>query len=150
MRKPFFIPETKKIVHLLKEFKDNKMKIAIVVDEFGGVSGIVTLMDILEEIIGDIKDEDSMEEEIKIINLPDGSFLLDSRTPIEDIRKELNLEIEDGPYDTIGGFVIKEFGRLPEKGEKIKINNFDIIINEIYEKGIKNLIIKRGLNEDQS
>ena len=143
MRDPYFVPETKKIVQLLKDFKENKVKIAIVVDEFGGVSGLVTLMDILEEITGDIRDEDTEDKPEKIIELNDGNILVDSRTSIEEIRKYLNIDLEEGPYDTIGGFVIKKLGRLPEKGEIIHQENFEIIVNDVYEKGIKNLIIKK-------
>jgi CBS domain containing-hemolysin-like protein len=68
---------------------------------------------------------------------------VDAKTSIEDIEDELNLKIEDGPYDTIGGFIIKELGRMPEKGELIEIDGFKVTVNEIYEKGIKNLIIKK-------
>jgi CBS domain containing-hemolysin-like protein len=143
LKEPFFVPETKKIPSLLKEFKEKKVKIAVVVDEFGGVSGMVTLIDIVEEIIGDLEDEYNEEDTRKILNVEPDTFLVDAKTSIEDIEDELNLKIEDGPYDTIGGFIIKELGRMPEKGELIEIDGFKVTVNEIYEKGIKNLIIKK-------
>ncbi len=142
VKEPFFVPETKKIAPLLKEFKERKLKIAVVVDEFGGVSGLVTLIDIVEEIIGDFEDESNIENLYKIEQLGDNRYLVDSKVPIEQIEEELNIKIEDGPYDTIGGFFIKKLGRMPEKEEEIKLGNAVIKVNEIYEKGIKNLAIK--------
>ncbi len=138
---PFFVPETQKILSLLKEFKDKKIHIAIAIDEFGGVSGLVTLIDIVEEIIGDFQDEFEDEEKPLITKLDSCKYLIDSICPIEDIEEKLGLSIPEGAYDTIGGFVIKELGRMPEKDEKLIKDEYEITINETYEKGIKNLIL---------
>ncbi len=141
MKPPFFVPETQKILSLLKDFKKKKIHIGVVVDEFGGVSGLVTLIDIVEEIIGDFQDEFEADEKPLITKLSSSKYLIDSVCPLEKIEEEINLKIPEGAYDTIGGYVIKEFGRMPEKDERLIKDNYEIIINEIYEKGIKNLIL---------
>ncbi len=141
LRKPFFVPETKKILDLLKEFKNKKTLFALVVDEFGGISGLVSIVDILEEIVGDFDYEENKEvEEIKQIG--DSTFLVDAKMNIEDFKKKFNVKINEGPFDTIGGFIINELGKIPEKGEKIKIDNLWLIVNEAFERGIKNIIVK--------
>ncbi len=140
LREAYFIPETKKILDLLKEFKNKKTLFAIVVDEFGGVSGIVTIVDILEEIVGDFDYEETEKPEIQQIDK--NTYLVDAKMNIEDLEDELNIKIKEGPYDSIGGFIIKELGKIPEKGEKYQLDNAEIIVNEAFERGVKNLIIK--------
>ncbi len=142
LRDALFVPETKKILSLLKDFKEKKVHVAIVVDEFGGIAGLVTLIDIVEEIIGDFDDEFEIEEKEKIIKLEDNIYLIDSKYSIEELEEELNLKLPEGPFDTIGGFVIKEFGRMPEKDEKLTFEKYEITVNEVYEKGIKNIVLK--------
>ncbi len=141
LRPAYFVPETKKILLLLKEFKEKKVHTAVVVDEFGGVCGLVTLGDIMEEIIGDFVDEFQEIEESLIKKLDEKQYLIDAKCPIEDISEELDIDFEEGPYDTIGGYIIKELGKIPEKKETIENSKFTITVNEVYEKGIKNLII---------
>ncbi len=141
LRKPYFIPETKKVLDLLKEFKNQKTLFAIVVDEFGGVSGIVTIVDILEEIVGDF-DYEEIEKEPEIKKIDENTYLVDARLNIEDVEKELGIKLQEGPYDSIGGFIIKELGKIPKKGEKFKLDNAEIIVNDAFERGVKNLIIK--------
>lgn len=140
LRPPYFIPETKKILDLLKEFKNKKTLFAIVVDEFGGVSGIVTIVDVLEEIVGDFDYEE--EESPEIQKIDKNTYLVDAKMNIEDLEEELGLKFKEGPYDSIGGFIIKELGKIPEKGEKFELDNAEIIVNEAFERGVKNLIIK--------
>ncbi len=140
LRPPYFIPETKKILDLLKEFKNKKTLFAIVVDEFGGVSGIVTIVDILEEIVGDFDYEE--EEPPEIQKIDENTYLVDAKMNLEDLEEEVGLKFKEGPYDSIGGFIIKELGKIPEKGEKFELDNAEIIVNEAFERGVKNLIIK--------
>lgn len=140
MRKPYFIPETKKILDLLKEFKIRKTLFAVVVDEFGGISGIVTIVDILEEIVGDFDYEEHEKPEIQKID--DKTFIVDAKMNIEDLEEEIGIKLKEGPYDSIGGFIIKELGKIPEKGEKFELENAEIIVNDAFERGVKNLIIK--------
>ncbi|WKC57646.1 hemolysin family protein [Borrelia sp. P9F1] len=136
MRKVMFVPESKKIDSLLKEFQENHVHIAIVVDEYGGVSGLVTLEDILEEIVGDIQDEFDNEID-EIVPLDDGSYLCTARVLIEDLNEKLGLRLPDGDFDTLGGFVYDLFGRIPLKNEKIEYNNLTFTIKNMHQRNIK-------------
>ncbi|AHE62405.1 CorC-type hemolysin [Borrelia parkeri HR1] len=146
MRKVMFVPESKKIDSLLKEFQENHVHIAIVVDEYGGVAGLVTLEDILEEIVGDIQDEFDNELD-EIVPLDDGSYLCTARVLIEDLNEKLGLSLPDGDFDTLGGFVYDLFGRIPLKNEKIKYNNLTFTIKNMHQRNIKVIKIsqKEGL-----
>jgi CBS domain containing-hemolysin-like protein len=135
IRLPFFIPETKNVYELLQEFKKEKRNIAIVIDEYGGTSGIVTFYDIIEEIVGDIEDE-----ERDIIKLDNGSFLIDATINISDLR-EIDINIERGEYETLSGFIHNLIGRIPKEGEEICYKNFKIIIVSANERKISRVKI---------
>jgi len=151
IRPPYFIPETKKILDLLKEFKNRKTLFAIVVDEFGGISGVISIVDILEEIVGDF-DYEVKGKDSSIKKLDENTYLVDAKSKIEDVEEIIGIKIKDGPYESVGGFIIKEIGRIPEKGEKFRFNdNIEIVINDAFERGVKSLIIKKlkgRLDED--
>ncbi|MFA4943561.1 MAG: hemolysin family protein [Lentisphaeria bacterium] len=120
VRKPIFIPESKNIADLLAEFQQNRNHFAVVLDEYGGTAGIVTLEDIIEEILGDIRDEyDANEEQPTVKRLPDGSLIVDGRVPIGTIEEAFDLEFSDDDFETISGYVLSELGRIPAKGEKL-------------------------------
>jgi len=101
MREPFFTPETKNLEELLQEFKKKRVHLAIVIDEYGGTSGLVTIEDLLEQIVGDIQDEYDMEQELFSV-LPDGSLVADARLPVEDLEERFDMEIERDQFDTVG------------------------------------------------
>lgn len=122
--KPLFLPETKNVGDLLKEFKNNSIHVAIIIDEYGGTSGIVSLEDILEEIVGEIRDEYDSEEDVEPepVKMDDGSVVIDARSLISNINEMLEIDIpEDEDVDTVGGYVCGEFGRIPEVGEVLDI-----------------------------
>lgn len=129
-RKPYFIPVSKHIDDLLRELKRKKLHIAVVVDEYGGVSGIVSMEDILEEIIGDIQDEFDQETE-DIVKLSEGTWLCDARVNMEVLAEETNLDLPIDDFDTLGGFVFDLFGKIPVKNEKITYKDNDYIIHEM-------------------
>ncbi len=117
---PIFIPETKAVDELLEEIKRTRNHFAVIIDEYGGTSGIVTFEDIIEEIVGDVRDEyDSAEDAVEKPQLmPDGSVLLEARTPVSDVNEILDIDIPDSEHaDTIGGYICAELGRIPEQGE---------------------------------
>jgi len=130
VRKPFFVPVSKHIDDLLRELRRKKVHIAVVVDEYGGVSGIVSMEDIIEEIIGDIQDEFDHETD-DIVMLTEGSWLCDARVNLEFLAEETNIELPINDFDTLGGFVFDLFGKIPVKNEKIKYKDYDFIINEM-------------------
>jgi CBS domain containing-hemolysin-like protein len=128
MRKPMFVPESKHIDDLLRDLRRDKVHIAVIVDEYGGVSGIICMEDIIEEIIGDIQDEfDNEQEDIQKID--EGIFICDARINLEDLANELKIELPVEDFDTLGGFVFDLFGKIPDTHEKAVHNNHEFIIH---------------------
>ena len=120
LRTPVFVPESKKLTILLREFKANRNHLAVVVDEYGKVSGLVTIEDVLEQIVGDIDDEHDYEDEENIRQHGKERFTVKSRTSIDEFVDYFKIEILQDDYETIGGFVTKLLGHVPEKGEEVK------------------------------
>jgi magnesium and cobalt transporter len=125
LRPAVFIPESKRLNVLLKEFRSNRNHIAIVVDEYGGVAGLVTIEDVLEQIVGDIEDEyDFDETEDNIIRENEGVFRVKAGTEIDDFNQTLGAHFSDEEFDTVGGLVVSRFGHLPKRGESVKFDGF--------------------------
>jgi magnesium and cobalt transporter len=122
VRPATIVPETKRLDILLREFREQRYHMAMVVDEYGGVSGLVTIEDILEEIVGDIADEKDREPDCVICREPDGGFLVAGLTAIQEFNDYFGVTLSDDEFDTIGGFVTSAFGHLPEVGEAITLN----------------------------
>ena len=148
IRKPYFVPESKKLDSLLREMKRKHVHIAVAVDEYGGVSGIVCLEDIIEEIVGDIQDEFDNERE-DILAIGDGVYLCDARVDIEDLNEALNLSIPDEDFDTLGGFVFDLFGKIPVRYEKVNYNGLSFIIQEMDGHKIKTVKIVAQEDREQ-
>ncbi|WP_461256639.1 hemolysin family protein [Treponema sp. R80B11-R83G3] len=130
VRKPFFVPVSKHIDDLLRELRRKKVHIAVVVDEYGGVSGIVSMEDIIEEIIGDIQDEFDHETE-DVVKLGEGAWLCDARVNLDLLAEEINMDLPVDDFDTLGGFVFDLFGKIPVMNEKIEYRDYDFIIQEM-------------------
>ena len=129
MRPTVFIPESKRLNVLLREFRMSRNHMAIVVDEYNGVAGLVTIEDVIEEIIGEIEDEhDHEDNEININTHDNNRYTVKALTPISEFNEFFNTEIPDNEYDTVGGFVINTFGYLPKRGEIINFERFNIKI----------------------
>jgi len=143
MKKPYFIPESKKLDSLLQDFKHKKNHIAIVVDEHGGISGIVTLEDVVEEIIGEIVDEtDRMVPDI--VRLKGSKWLVSGKIDIDDLNKEVKIEIpESTTYDTFSGFFLEQIGRIPKPGESIIINQWMATVKDMDGNRIQSFIIEK-------
>lgn len=134
IRDAYFIPGTKPIDDLLNEFKNRKIHMAIVLDEHGGVDGVVTLEDLIEEIVGEIYDESDIPEEEMIVTA-EGDALVDAGVHIADINSEFSLNIPEGDYDTLGGFIFSTLGRIPSEGDSLLLTNqgLPIVKNNAYE-----------------
>lgn len=130
IRKAYFVPETKRIDSLLREFKRRHIHIAMAVDEYGGLSGIVCMEDIIEEIVGDIQDEFDNERD-DIISLGSNVWLVDGRENLSDLNEEISSSFPADEFDTLGGFVLDLFGKIPVKYEKMTWNNYDFIIQDM-------------------
>lgn len=125
MRYPYFVPETKKVDDLLREFKEKKNHLAVVIDEYGGTAGIITMEDVIEELTGEILDEyDEESEEIMIERLGEREYIVDGMTPINDIERELEQPFPETEFETIGGYLLEVLERFPEVGEKIIVDGF--------------------------
>jgi magnesium and cobalt exporter, CNNM family len=127
IREIIFVPETKRSFEMLNEFLNKQVSIAIVVDEFGGTAGLVTMEDIIEELFGEIKDEYDVEEDI-CRKIAQDTYLISGKVEIDFINEKYNLNIPTGDYETVAGYITNEVGRIPEQGENIKIENFDFLI----------------------
>lgn len=124
-RQATFVPESKRLDSLLGEFRRKRNHMAIVVDEYGEIAGLVTIEDIIEQIIGDIEDEFDVDEETYIKAHNDLQFIIKAHTPIEEFNEQLQADFSDEIYDTIGGVVMNHLGHLPKRGETITINDFE-------------------------
>ena len=143
MSEPYFVPENKKLDHLLQEFKRRKQHLAIVVDEHGGVSGLITLEDALEEIVGEIVDEtDRFEPHIVKLNKNEWRVL--GKSEIDDVNDKLAMDIPDTKeYDTFSGYILEQIGRIPQEKEDIKLGDFVVTVNEMDGTRIKEYIVKK-------
>ena len=140
IREVFFVPENKKIDDLLKEFQEKKIHLAVVVDEYGGTSGIVTLEDIIEEIVGDINDEFD-DDDIIYSKLDNKNYVFEGKTTLKDFYRIINISGENfeqkkGEADSIAGFVIENTGNFPEKGHKINFENYTFSIESVNDRRI--------------
>jgi len=140
IRPVLYVPETKKISTILKDFKENESHVAIVLNEYGGTSGIVTMHDVIEKIIGEIKDEHGKEEEITEM---EGYYIMSGKTDIEKVEEALKIKVKEGNYDTISGYIFNIIGRVPHTGEKIKTSNMIIEILSASDRKINKVKIKK-------
>ncbi|CAM4494638.1 MAG: Magnesium and cobalt efflux protein CorC [Legionella sp.] len=136
-RQVTFVPESRRLDSLLSEFRSNKNHMAIVVDEYGEVSGFVTIEDIIEQIIGDIEDEFDIDEDAYIKTHDNGHYIVKAHTPIDEFNEQLNTNFSNDTYDTIGGIVMNSFGYLPTRGETITIGSLEFKIINADARRIK-------------
>lgn len=132
-----FVPESKRLDLLLSEFRNNRNHMAIVVDEYGTISGFVTIEDIIEQIIGDIEDEFDVDEEAYIKAHGDHQYIVKAHTPIEEFNEQLHAHFSDETYDTIGGIVMATFGYFPKRGELVTIDDFEFKVINANARRIK-------------
>jgi len=144
LRPAVFIPEAKRLNVLLKEFRSNRNHIAIVVDEYGGVAGMVTIEDVLEQIVGDIEDEyDFDENEDNIIRDAQGRFRVKALTEIDDFNKALGTEFSDEEFSTIGGLIVSKFGHLPKRGEITVFDKLSVTVLRADSRRLHSVLIEK-------
>jgi magnesium and cobalt transporter len=144
LRPAVFVPEAKRLNVLLKEFRANRNHIAIVVDEYGGVSGLVTIEDVIEQIVGDIEDEyDFDEAEDNIIADRSGRYRVKAVTEIADFNNHFQTSFSDEDFDTVGGLVVGRFGRLPKRGESIAIDGYTFQVLRADSRKIHSLLVEK-------
>jgi len=144
LRPAVFVPEAKRLNVLLKEFRANRNHIAIVVDEYGGVSGLVTIEDVIEQIVGDIEDEyDFDETEDNILADRSGRYRVKAGTEIADFNNHFGTNFSDDDHDTVGGLVVGRFGRLPKRGESIAIDAFTFQVLRADSRKVHSLLVEK-------
>ncbi|OFZ69756.1 MAG: magnesium/cobalt efflux protein [Betaproteobacteria bacterium RBG_16_58_11] len=144
LRPAVFIPESKRLNVLLKEFRSNRNHIAIVVDEYGGVAGLVTIEDVLEQIVGEIEDEfDFDEAEDNILRDRHGRYRVKALTEISDFNEALGTQFSDEDFDTVGGLVVSEFGRLPKRGESVFLEGLKFQVLRADSRRLHSLLVER-------
>ncbi len=142
LRPAILIPESKRLNVLLKEFRLSRNHMAIVVDEHGGVAGLVTIEDVLEQIVGEIDDEhDEAEESTLIVAQPDGQFAVDALTPISDFNERFGADFPDDEYDTVGGLVTSAIGHLPEAGEELSMGAFHFRVGRADRRRVQSFVV---------
>src|SRR6185369_8446832 len=148
MLPPVFVPEGKKVNELLKEMQRTRNQMALVVDEYGGLSGLVTTEDLIEELVGEIMDEHDAGEAVHFQHLADGSQLVDGLLSIFDLAEALDIKIvDDVPYETVAGLILHELGRFPLRGESVVWHDYRLICEEVTHTSILKVRIVRLLSE---
>ena len=143
LREAFVIPETKRIDDLLEELQERGVQMALVVDEYGGTEGLVTMEDVLEEIVGEIEDEFSRTKEAEIVRLPDGAVVVDAGVTTDDVDEMFGTSIDSPDVDTVGGYVYHSLGRIPQVGDVVTTDNLEIKVVSILGRRLRKLRIQR-------
>lgn len=150
LRKPFFIPESKRLNSLLSEFIKKHVHIAVAVDEYGGVSGIICLEDIFEEIVGDIQDEFEEIEQEEIIEIKNNEYLCDARVLIDSVNEKLRINLPSEGFDTLGGFLFDLLGKIPSPYERVEYKGMSFIVQNLEGRKIKTIkIVKQNSLENK-
>ena len=139
LRQTLVVPESKRLNVLLREFRENRNHMAIVIDEYGGVAGLVTIEDVLEEIVGEIEDETDLEEDQFIRKISDQDFFIKALTPIEDFNDYFNANFSDEEFDTVGGLVLQAFGHMPARNEVTTLEHFEFKVINADQRKIHSL-----------
>jgi CBS domain containing-hemolysin-like protein len=143
MRPAAFVPETKRVADVLREFQQRRIQLAIVVDEYGGTAGLVTVEDVIEELVGEIRDEYDSESE-PIVREAEGVFVFSAKVAIDDLRERLDLRVDDdGVFETVGGYVLARAGRVPAAGERLSCDGLEIEILEAERRRIHKVRIRK-------
>ncbi len=142
LRQGVVVPESKRLNVLLREFRENRNHMAIVIDEYGGVAGLVTIEDVLEEIVGEIEDETDTDADVFIRKLGNGDYIVRALTPIEDFNEEFEVDFSDDEFDTIGGLVMQQFGHMPAHNESTVIEGLEFKVVNSDQRKIHSLRVR--------
>lgn len=142
MRPAAFVPETKRVADLLREFRQLRLQLAMVVDEYGGTAGLVTVEDVVEELVGEIRDEYDLEAE-PVVQESEHSFVFSGRVAIDQLTERLGLEIDEGDFETVGGYVLARVGRVPAPGESFEADGLEVEILEAERRRIHKVRVRR-------
>jgi putative hemolysin len=143
MRSGYFVPESKRVSELLKEMQRRQAQMAIVVDEYGGTAGLVTVEDLLEEIVGEIRDEYDVESET-VVDEGDGTFVFSGKVNVDEVNDRLGIEVEREGFETVGGYLLSHLGRMPYVGERFEVDGLDVEVLEVERRRITKVRLRRA------
>jgi putative hemolysin len=142
LRPPFLIPEGRRVLELLALMRTHRHAFAVVVDEYGGVEGVLTIKDLVSELVGDLRDEFDKAEEAQISPIDPARWLIDGATPVEDVGAELGIRLPEGDYVTLGGFLFERFGRIPDEGDIYEWEGWEFRIAEMDKRRISKVVVR--------
>jgi CBS domain containing-hemolysin-like protein len=144
LRQPFLVPESRPVLDVLAEMRHQRRAFAVVVDEHGGVEGVLTIKDLLGALVGDLPDEFDPDDEPDVVRVDGTRWLVDGRTSVDDLNDRLDIGIPEGEYVTVGGFLFDGFGHIPEEGESLHIDGWDLRVTEMDKHRIAKVVAKRS------
>ncbi len=140
VRQPYLLPESLGVLEALADMRKHRRAVAVVVDEYGGVAGLLTVKDLLEPLVGDLHDEFDEEEEAPIVRVDNTRWLIDGQTNVDDVRERIGIEIPDGEYVTLGGLLFERFGHIPIEGEEVRVGEWDIRVVEMEKRRVAQVV----------
>ena len=140
VRQPYLLPETLGVLEALADMRKHRRAVAVVVDEYGGVAGLLTVKDLLEPLVGDLHDEFDEEEEPHIVRVDNTRWLIDGQTNVDDVRDRIGIEIPDGEYVTLGGLLFERFGHIPSEGESVRVGDWDMRVVEMDKRRVAQVV----------
>ena len=143
LRQPFLVPESRLVLDVLAEMRHQRRAFAVVVDEHGGVEGVLTVKDLLGALVGDLPDEFDPDDEPDVVRVDGSRWLVDGRMSVDDLRDSLDINIPEGEYVTVGGFLFDAFGHIPEEGESLDVDGWELRVSEMDKRRIAKVVAKR-------
>jgi CBS domain containing-hemolysin-like protein len=140
VRQPYLLPESLGVLEALADMRKRRRAVAVVVDEYGGVAGLLTVKDLLEPLVGDLHDEFDQDEEARIVRVDGQRWLIDGQTNVDDVRERLGVDIPEGEYVTLGGLLFSRFGHIPEEGEEIRVGDWDLKVVEMDKRRVAQVV----------
>jgi magnesium and cobalt transporter len=146
VRQPYVLPESLGVLEALADMRKHRRAVAVVVDEYGGVAGLLTVKDLLEPLVGELHDEFDEDEEATIVRVDNTRWLLDGQANVDDVRERLGIEIPDGEYVTLGGLLFERFGHIPTEGEQVRVGDWDLRVVEMDKRRVAQVLATRALD----
>ena len=147
VRQPYLVPETLGVLEAMADMRKHHRAVAVVVDEYGGVAGLLTMKDLLEPLVGDLHDEFDEDEEAPIVRVDNKRWLLDGQANVDDVSERLGIEIPDGEYVTLGGLLFERFGHIPSEGEQVRVGDWDMKVVEMDKRRVAQVVATRAGGE---
>jgi CBS domain containing-hemolysin-like protein len=140
VRQPYLLPESLGVLEALADMRKHRRAVAVVVDEYGGVAGLLTVKDLLEPLVGDLSDEFDDVEEAPIVRVDNTRWLIDGQTNVDDVRERIGIDIPDGEYVTLGGLLFERFGHIPTEGESVRVGDWDMRVVEMDKRRVAQVV----------